>query len=495
MAVLNSNIQDVKDESWKLFKFYLETDKEIGKILLEKEGKDFLDKVYKNNKIGTYQWKYESNGTHNLLQSHYFRHFFLTIKGFAKKRGLNKNSTELIRFFEEKFDILEKEVLLSDSFDYLLLIPTFGAKFPVGDKEFILDSNHIIKDITDIEKPHNIPSFKETPKSWKQYWSDKPKALMEVKFSLKKRTSNDKPYEEGITPSYPFSIFSHKDIFNEKLKSIHDFFICYGRHYDPEFFTFGDVYFAILPPFSQRYDHMNCYTYYAFPPPQRELYLDFPDKSQYHIDWKNVWNNNYDNFYKTFYSYDITLRDVESFRYAMDILVSIRNIPYSNVSNFLLISTFEGLLYHKNLYKKLNSQLSKYSLAKIISKNNNRIPCTKAFLEICEDQKEYWQWIFQRKYPLKTPLNTFGTKQDLENFIDSCFDYRNKIAHPEITKPIQIKPRHLIPPLSKDPEEFILEKLISQVFPSFLIFLIMIWLKKGFKIRTDWDSYIDSLFP
>ncbi len=495
MQVFNSNIQDIKDESWKLIEFYLETDKEIKNILLEKEGKFFLDKVKKNQKIAVYQWNYESNGTHNLLQSHYFKHFFFTIQGFAKKKGLNKDSSELIRFFEEKFDILEKEVLLSDSFDYLLLIPTFGAKFPVGDKEFILDSNHIIMDITDIDKPYNISSFKETPKSWKQYWSDQPKALMEVKFSLKKRTLKEKPYEESITPSYPSSSYSHKDIFNEKLKSIHDFFICYGRKFDPAFFTFGDIYFAILPPFSQGYNYKNCYTYYGFPPPQRELYLDFPDKSQYHIDWKDVWNSNYNNFYETFYSYDITLKDVKSFRYAMDILVAIRNIPYSNVSNFLLISTFEGLLYHKDIYKKLNSKLSKYSLTKRISKNNNRIPCTKAFLEICGEQKEYWQWIFQRNYPLKAPLNNFTTKKDLEDFIDSCFDYRNKIAHPEITNPIQIKPIYLIAPLSKDPEEFILERLISQVFPSFLIFLIRIWLKKGFKIRAEWDSYINNLFP
>ena len=132
---------------------------------------------------------------------------------------------------------------------------------------------------------------------------------------------------------------------------------------------------------------------------------------------------------------------------------------------------------------------------KNISKNNNRTPCTKAFLEICEDQKEYWQWIFQRNYPLKTLLNNFATKQDLEDFIYSCFDYRNKIAHPEITNPIQLKPKHLIAPLSNDPEEFILERLISRVFPSFLIFLIRIWLKKGFKIRTEWDYYINNLFP
>lgn len=37
----------------------------------------------------------------------------------------------------------------------------------------------------------------------------------------------------------------------------------------------------------------------------------------------------------------------------------------------------------------MNSQLSRYSLTNKISKNNNRIPCTKAFLEICEDQKEF----------------------------------------------------------------------------------------------------------
>ncbi len=240
---------------------------------------------------------------------------------------------------------------------------------------------------------------------------------------------------------------------------------------------------------------MTCYTYYGFPPPQRELYLDFPDKSVNSFDWKKIWNKNYSKFFETFYYYEIRFSDVQNFRYAMDVLVAVRNIPYSNISDFLLISTFEGLLHHKDIYKKLNSQLTKYSLPKKISKYNNRIPCIKAFLEICEDQKEYWQWIFQRNYPLNNPLNNFATKHDLEEFLESSFDYRNKIAHPEITNPIQLKPRQLIPPSSKEPEEFTLEKLISHVFPSFLIFLIRIWLVKGFKTRTDWDSYIDSLFP
>lgn len=495
MTEFNSKIQDVKDKSWKLIKFYLETDKDIEKAFLEKEGKEFLEEVYKNLKIAKYQWNYESNGTQNLLESHYFRHFFITILGFARSKKLNQDSSELKGFFDEKFHLLEKEVLLSDSFNYLLLIPTFGAIFPIGDKEFILDSDHLLKDIADVDQPYNLSSFKETPKSWKHYSLNKPNAALEVKFSMKKRTSSDNPYEVGITPSYPSGIHSNKDIFNEKLKSIHDFFICYGDKYSPGFFTFGDVYYAELPPFSQSYRYMTCYTYYGFPPPLRQLYLEFPDNSVKSIDWKDMWNRYYDKFYETFYSYDITFTDVENFRYAMDVLVAIRNIPYSNVSNFLLISTFEGILYHKDIYKKLNRQLSRYSLANRISKNNNRVPCTKAFLEICEDQKEYWQWIFQRNYPLETPLKNFVIKQDLEDFINSCFDYRNKIAHPEITALIQLKPRHLIPPLSTEPEEFILEKLISQVFPSFLIFLIRIWLRKGFKIRTDWDSYIDNLFP
>ena len=484
MTEFISKIQDVKDKSWKLIKFFLEIDKDIKRIFLEKEGKNFLGEVYKSPKIVKYQWNYESDGTHNILLTHYLRHFFITILGFAKRKGLSQDSSELIRFFDEKFQLLEKEVLLSDSFNYLLLIPTFGAILPSGEKEFILDSDHLIKDIIDVDQPYNIESFKETPKSWKHYSLDTPNAALEIKFCLKKRTSNDKPYEEGITPSYPSGFYSNKTIFNEKLKSIHDFFICYGDKYTPGFFTFGDVYYAELPPFSQSYKYMTCYTYYGFPPPQSQLYLEFPDKSVKSIDWKDMWNKYYNDFYQTFYSYDITFTDVENFKYTMDVLVAIRNIPYPNVSNFLLISTLEGLLFLDSIKNKIK-----------LPKGDKKNTVAKTFVEISEDNNEYWQWIFQRKYPLNTPLNSFATRQDLEDFILSCFNYRNNIAHPEKKVPIKLSPRHLIPPLSNEPDEFILEKLISQVFPSFLIFLIRVWLKKGFKIRTDWDSYLVHLFP
>ena len=484
MTEFISNIQDVKNESWNLVKCCLEKDIDIEKIFIQKEGKDFLDIVYKNRKIAKFQWNYESNGTYNNLLTHYLKYFFIKILNYTKNKGLDRDSTALKVFFDEKFDLLEKEVLLSDSFNYLLLIPTFGAIFPSGIKEFILDSNHLLKDITDIDQPYNLKSFKETPKSWKHYTLDKPNASLEVKFSLNKKLSNDTPYEEGLTPFYPSGLYSNRDIFNEKLKSIHDFFICYGEKYSPGFFTFGDVYFAELPPFSQSYKHMKCYTYYGFPPPQRQLYLEYPGKAKQPIDWKKMWKKNYNNFYQTFYSYDITFADVENFRYAMDVLVAIRNIPYSNVSNFLLVSTLEGLLFLDSIKNKLK-----------LSKGDKKNTVTKTFVEISADNNEYWQWIFPRKYPLKPPLKSFATKQDLEDFIISCFIYRNNIAHPEKKIPINLKPKHLIPPSSKESEEFILERLISQVFPSFLIFLIRTWLKKGFKSRTDWEIYLKSLFP
>ncbi|KKN14015.1 hypothetical protein LCGC14_1000540, partial [marine sediment metagenome] len=118
--------------------------------------------------------------------------------------------------FDEQFKILERGILLSSSFNYLLLIPTFGAKFPVGEKKFVLDSDHILRDITGLENPYNIPSFKETPKYWKRYYSDKVEQVLEVNFSLEKRLSNNQPYEKNMTPSYPTSSFG-RDIFNEKL--------------------------------------------------------------------------------------------------------------------------------------------------------------------------------------------------------------------------------------------------------------------------------------
>ncbi len=472
------------DKSWDFLCYYLETEKEINVILLEQHGKDFLDLVYKHNKIAAFQWKYKSNGNiHNILQTHYFPHFFKTIKNFARSKECEKNSPELNQYFNEQFKILETEILLSSSFNYFLVIPTFGVKFPVDEKEFVLDSNHLLKDITEEDVPYGIPSFKETPKSWKQYYSVKVEHVLEVNFSLKKKLSSEQAYERNMTPSYPTSSFGRGDMFNEKLKSVHDFFILFGDKYDPGYFTFGDKYYAKLPPFSQSYDYMTCYTYYGFPPPQRELYLEYPDTIVNPKDWRDVWKNNYNDYYKTFYSYNIQIADVENFRYALEVLVTIRNIPYIHVNNFLLVSTLEGLLFLDSIKIRLRiGGGKKASVAKI-------------FAEVSEVNHEYWQWIFQRNYPLSTPLNSFATKQDLEEFIIASFNYRNNIAHPENRVPVQLIPHYLFPPGSGESEEFILERLISQVFPSFLMFLTRVWVNEKLKTRADWEAYLENLFP
>ncbi|MFX0140867.1 MAG: hypothetical protein ACFFDN_44930, partial [Candidatus Hodarchaeota archaeon] len=214
------------------------------------------------------------------------------------------------------------------------------------------------------------------------------------------------------------------------------------------------------------------------------LYLEYPDKTVNPIDWKDIWMDKYNDFYETFYSYNIQLKDVENFRYAMEVLVAVRNIPYIHVNNFLLVSTLEGLLFLKSIKKKLS-----------LPSGGKKGTVAKIFVEISEDNNEYWQWIFQRRYSLSKPLKSFTTKQDLEEFVKSSFNYRNNIAHPEMRNPVQLKPKYLIPPRSNESEESILERLILQVFPSFIMFLTRVWVNKKLKSRSEWESYLETLFP
>ncbi len=195
-------------------------------------------------------------------------------------------------------------------------------------------------------------------------------------------------------------------------------------------------------------------------------------------------------FYNNFYHSATSLQENDIFRYALEVLRTFINIPYDLIQNFLLISTFEGLLYQRDVYKSLNTHKIKFTITNDVTKHNKRVPCTKVFLEIYQDQKEYWQYIFQNKYPLAASLKEFKTKADLEYFINLSFTYRNNIAHPENIKPINIKEEYLYPHSTM---EQILSHFIKENFPFFILFLLRTWLKKGFKTKTEWYHYILNL--
>ena len=285
---------------------------------------------------------------------------------------------------------------------------------------------------------------------------------------------------------------SKNSAFDEKIRSLYEFFLCYGHSTGLGSLMFGDKCFIKLPPFFQSNPFLEKSLGSKFPPPYTFLELNLPeDHPQYH-NWRKLWKENYINFFNIFYKDTTTQKQNDIFRFTLEVLRTFMNIPYNRIQSFLLISTFEGILYHKDIYKKLNTQKSKYSLAKDITKNNKRVPCIKTFLEICEDQKEYWQGIFQHEFPLKIPLKKFDTKNNLEYFLNLSFDIRNNIAHPESIKEIKIEEKYLYdrPP----PEEIsVLIHFIKFELPFFLKFLIKTWLNNGYTTKAEWYDYILNL--
>jgi len=143
----------------------------------------------------------------------------------------------------------------------------------------------------------------------------------------------------------------------------------------------------------------------------------------------------------------------------------------------------EGLLYKEEIGIKLG-----------YGKYNKKDPIADIFVAISEDQGNFWQHIFQIKYPLSLPLNSFSTKNDLREFIICAFNYRNNIAHPEKKIPTKIKPSYLQPISLQSTEEYTLNLLITDNFPLFLIFLIRTWINEKCKNIDDWYKYLKGLF-
>ena len=490
---MSSAIQDIKDELWNATIKFLMKNIFPENYLSTREGSKVGEKFYENDKIKQYQWYYLSGDyPRSILYSHIIPNFLLDMKIYSNSINLVQDyseSEDLRRHFDTNFNDLETKVLLSDSFNYLILIPTFRVLFPRSTKEIELDSQHLIKNLANVESPYGIWDFRKIPESWSRRWERTANASFEVKYAIKKRMATEAHYDDNTNPVTPFNSLGIINEFDEKIRSIYEFFLCYGRESEFGYFTFGEEYYIRLPPFFQAYPNFKNYIFSKFPPPFTYLDLNLPEEHPYYYDWVKIWNENYTNFYNNFY-HSASLQENDIFRYALEVLRTFINIPYDQILNFLLISTFEGLLYQRDVYKSLNTHKIKFAITTVITKHNKRVPCTKVFLEMCQDQKEYWQYIFQNKYPLATPLKEFKTKADLEYFINFSFTYRNNIAHPESIKPINIKEEYLYPHSTM---EQILSQFVKENFPFFILFLLRTWLKKGFKTKTEWYHYILNL--
>ncbi len=482
-------IPDVKRDFWGYILNFLSSKNSIKEFLSTKEGHSILELMHTNKKINKYQWYYISDiYPRDLLYEYIIPNFLNNInlsEDFSK-------SDDLKKFFDGQFEKLENEILLSDSFNYFILIPIYRVLFPSTKNEIEFDANHRIKKIDFQESPYGQWNFRAFPQSWNKEQERAANASFEATLSYTKRLANETPYEVDYIPMEEFWILKN-DAFNQKIYSIFDFFLCYGPSTELGTLTIGDKCFIKTPPFFQQYNYLLEKSLSSeFSPPYTFLNLALPKGHPQYHNYIELWKSNYLDFYDNFYKDPLAQQKNDIFLYTLDVLRTFMNIPNNRIQCFLLISTFEGIMYHKKLYEKLNNQKAKYVISRTIGKQEKKTPCVKAFLEICEDQKEYWQYIFYNKYPMEKKLTEFKTKVDLEYFLNLSFKYRNNIAHPEKTKNIEIKEKYLYEP-RKTEDIGILIHFINFELPLFLVFLLRTWLEKGFKNKTEWYDYILNL--
>ena len=455
-------------------------------------GKILRNEIESINNISKYQWNYRLNqidSPRDLLEDFFLKNFIFNMYNFVSqniKKNFEKNPL-FLNYYNKQYDILEAEILFSPTYDYTILIPTFNFIMDDNLLQLELDSNHIITNITreeDIyQNKYGIIDFKKIPRNWEKYWNNPPYASFEIKFSLPKRKNSEPPYV-GFIPPAPFNSIRFINPVFEKVKSIFDFFYCFKRDlFSSSIFTFGDSYYVFLPPFSSSYfeDYLRSYTNGEFPDPYRIFVLKKPEDIKY---WKNKWNAKYNKFYNNYFTATTGSEGFRMFKRVLDVLRVINKIEYIDLRNFLLISSFEGILYSEHIA----ADKLKYP------KYNKKGPLSEIFIKLSEEIREFWQKIFVSKYPMNKPLSSFETKDDLKKFIISAFNYRNNIAHPEKVKKIKIQPSYLKPSNPLISEEERLEFLINQYFTYFLLFLMRIWINKEFKSITQWHDYLKSLF-
>ena len=481
--MIDSKIPQIKNEIWKLFIHYLEVKTKTSFIVLDDEiGKDFLKLLGNDPQIAKYQWKTSGSEENNILRV-YIRNFLFRIARF-EIYGINKykdeinfsesfrNHSELKEFFERNFKDLEDKVLLSSNFTYTLMVPAFRISFPEGSILVDLDENHLIKNIITEECPYQIENFKKPPGFWTPFEEEQayPKdanASFEVSMVIRKRNSEEPAYDT-YTPYFPL-FPARENLFIRKIYSIYDFFLLHSPHLDFPPLTFGHKFYLKLPPFSDQIsDVRSGFIGYQFHYPTGFLDL----KNQAKLDaWKRCWKENYNNLYNTYYNEVDIYGPLRVFHYTLDTLKMRYNIPRTDITNFLLISTFEGITFRKSIKEKLG----------LPGKSS---PIAQIFVSICQEQQKKWQYAKEK----------FFTDKDLEEFIITAYQYRNNIAHPEKIESIDYKPGVLFDGVQEFLKKSDLERNIMDWFTKFLIFILKVWLKKKCISNNDWYKYLDSLF-
>lgn len=493
-----SRIADIKELMWDLLVFYLKNYKKNFNVFNTNVGKNFLSKLIANNDIDKYQWIVKGNFEYSLLDI-YCKHFlesFLLL--YMKEKHISVNeiripkkfikSKKLREVFDSGFKELEDKVLLCDEFEYSILIPTFRIYFPEDSEIINLDSDHLIKNIYKEDYPYGkklfISKFKEAPKYWFPYGDtpgsiNKANASIEVKFRVKKRKNEELPYvEREFAPIAPFSI-SDRDPFDEKVLSIHDFFLCFSKEDRFRPFTYGQTYYIKLPPFSQNYEYFSKHIGFQFSYPAGLLDLKNENIAK---AWLNCWQQNYDDFFNTYYNkpnYEFS----NIFRYSIETIRTIDNIPFITMKNFLLISTLEGLLYAESVKKKIK--------IKGLSKKH---VMAEGFTKISADLEKRWRFLVDEDYFKAIEFDQKNHDGDIKKFIISAYQYRNNIAHPEEKRDIEFEPHYFY---NKEPPqryEYVLTMKISEWFKKFLRFLLNTWVKKRIRNQEEWYKYIESLF-
>ena len=366
------------------------------------------------------------------------------------------------------------------------MIPAFRIYFPEDLERIELDDKHLLFNIRQKKYPYGksffISDFKRAPDSWnesiKRHFPEADTSI-EITYEIKKRLASEKPYDKDLTPFAPFGGTKYNE-FDEKVRSIYDFFHCQTPFLEFPPLTFSDKYYILLPPFSQSYPYFSNYLPREFSHPIG--FLDLKEERKRNL-WLKCWKDNYYDFYSDFFVKTPSSANTEIFRYTLEVLRTVNNIPYTKLRNFLLISTFEALLFIKSVQKKLVKKLE-------FPKSNKSIPCAKAFVNICEDQDKKWIYFLNKEYNYDLIYIT-----DLEKFLISTYQYRNNIAHPSKLKSPDYKPKYLYELETPDRYEYRLETLIHEWFPKFLKFLVKIWFKLKIKNSLDWYNYIESLFP
>ena len=494
----SSRIPDIKELMWDLLVFYLENYKKNFNIFDTNVGKNFLSKLITNDDIKKYQWKIKGNFEYSLLDI-YCKHFLESfILLYMKEKHISVNeiripkkfikSKKLREVFDSSFKELEDKVLLCDEFEYSILIPTFRIYFPEDSEIIKLDSDHLIKNIYKKDYPYGkklfISKFKEAPKYWFPYGTtpgslSEANASIEVKFRIKKRKNEELPYiEREFVPFAPFSI-SDRDPFDEKVLSIHDFFLCFSKEDRFRPFTYGQTYYIKLPPFSQNYEYFSKHIGFQFSYPAG--LLDLKNKNIAKA-WLNCWQQNYNEFYNIFYKESDT-KSSNIFRYSIETIRTLENIPYLTMQNFLLVSTLEGLLYVKSVKNKL--KIEGFSKKHVMS---------EVFTKISANRKKKWRFLVSEDYFKDSGFDQENHDKDIKNFIISAYQYRNNIAHPEEKRDIDFKPQYFYDNEPVQRYENILAMKISEWFKKFSRFLLNTWVNNRISSQEEWYKYIEGLF-